>query len=132
MCTQVFSQIVELLQVVAWPLIVLIVFWGLKKPLQNLLSRLSKLTVAGVQAEATPPVQSLSSELSKGITDSISTEPAKIDRNLSTDPLNIPSGLKIIRNSLATLRPETISLVSSFAENEIHLTENMDEKGWMD
>src|SRR5690554_3187160 len=48
---EIFKSIIELIQVIAWPLLTLIIFLSLSKPISNLIERLKKAGSKNIELE---------------------------------------------------------------------------------
>jgi hypothetical protein len=137
---QFIKGLIEILKAIAWPALIFFVFWRLRKPLFDLLSRLSEvervkvgsveavLRQKGIQNETTiPNILNLSLHDEVVATDSISTTTTTTQSPEPSTSSNVnDSILSIIQNKLTTYLPGTINQVRAWIVNEINI-DNLDD-----
>jgi hypothetical protein len=132
---QVIKGLIEILKVIAWPALIFFAFWRLRKPLFDLLSRLTEvervkvgsveavLRQKGIQSEVTiPNILNLSLHDEVAATDSVSTTTTTTLSPVPVTSTNVDDSiLSIIESKLTTYLPGTISQVSAWIFNEINI-----------
>lgn len=128
------SNVVELIKALAWPAVVLTIFFIIKKPLKALLSKLNSVKFQGVEfgANQTPKgEEKLVGNQSVNFIDAsidqhpkINTQPPILSKEIQDSD---PKGLKLVKGKYKFWAPQTMAQISTWMGNEVSLSDPMND-----